>query len=947
MANDQDYPANADVIQGARAIRSNPALFAALMSPPPAAASADPNAGLAPPRASRQSVPQSSRALATAMASVPTPMPPIRPTDLEAITALASPPPGASAPMDPSIAARAATSSPSPQSVPIDPSIAARGSVMANPPPAPTAAVYATDPGAAQRASLYRQLNPTGSPIGVAPSAMANPPPRSAPSPQTGWQSAPVVGAAGGPKLVPMEGNPYAQYAQPAATGGWQSAPVVPAKPNFFDDPQQRTGSWQPPATDRVANFFDDPQAAKGGYGRDPVVGVPTDEQPAMVDEYGNPTMANLKAIPGAIGDAFANARSGATLGFDDKLAALADTYLPAWASHGAASSSDYAANLAAERAASQATMDRAGPIAGNVEQMAGTLLPGGAIAKGVGAAVKGVPLIGSALGQGGLTGAIIGGGSAAGNDQDVGTGALYGAGAGTAGVPLGWVAGKVAGGVANKIANSAFDKTNGAGLTSSAADKLSEALASQGQTPAQAVVAAQAMGPGATLADTGSATQNLTSRLAAQEPAVAPVIAENLKARAEQLAPRINSVVDQAIGPDFSAPEKLAGLKVATRLNGSAYGPILNSGATVDVTPVRDMIAQTRVDPILAGVEEDPISAALGKAQKYIVGSNPSALPINVAHQAQSAIGDMADSAARSGNMAQARALAGVRNTLLDQMPDAYNAARTQYATDKSIEEAFRDGRSLFAPRSDGQVFDPDLLQQRLSGMSQPEQAAYRMGARKAVSDVMGTARSDPAGLQTKLSNENGYAVNKLRAVFGDEPTSAILDELDKQKGLQATNNLALGGSKTAMASSADDFMPTAEVMGGGSAGGHGFLSSLPPWAVGIGGGALAGRELGEVIGQPHLGMALGAAGGAVRSVAASFINAGRTAAQATDRMAQAKALTGSPNQALSDALMRRAATRPTTVGPNASAAMNAVARAAAARAPSLLANPPSNGPQ
>jgi hypothetical protein len=34
-----------------------------------------------------------------------------------------------------------------------------------------------------------------------------------------------------------------------------------------------------------------------------------------------------------------------------------------------------------------------------------------------------------------------------------------------------------------------------------------------------------------------------------------------------EQLAPRINSVVDQAIGPDFGAPEKLAGLKVATRL--------------------------------------------------------------------------------------------------------------------------------------------------------------------------------------------------------------------------------------------------------------------------------------------------------------------------------------------------------------------------------------------
>ena len=45
--------------------------------------------------------------------------------------------------------------------------------------------------------------------------------------------------------------------------------------------------------------------------------------------------------------------------------------------------------------------------------------------------------------------------------------------------------------------------------------------------------------------------------------------------------------------------------------------------------------------------------------------------------------------------------------------------------------------------------------------------------------------------------------------------------------------------------------------------------------------------------------------------------INAGRVASQTADRMAQAKTLTGSPNQALVGALLRRAATRPSTVGP------------------------------
>ena len=65
-----------------------------------------------------------------------------------------------------------------------------------------------------------------------------------------------------------------------------------------------------------------------------------------------------------------------------------------------------------------------------------------------------------------------------------------------------------------------------------------------------------------------------------------------------------------------------------------------------------------------------------------------------------------------------------------------------------------------------------------------------------------MGQARSDSAGLlQTKLANDGGHAVNKLRNVFGDQPTNALLEEQDKQAQIRATNELALGGSNTAMA--------------------------------------------------------------------------------------------------------------------------------------------------
>jgi hypothetical protein len=355
-----------------------------------------------------------------------------------------------------------------------------------------------------------------------------------------------------------------------------------------------------------------------------------------------------------------------------------------------------------------------------------------------------------------------------------------------------------------------------------------------------------------------------------------------------------LNDAINRAVGPDVNAAKQMADLKAQTAQVGQGYNPILNSDTTVDVTPVRDMIASTRVDPIAAGVKEDPISAALGKAQDYFVGGNPSALPIKVAHQAQSAIGDMADSAARAGNNAQARALTNVRQGILGQMPPEYNAVRQQYASAKDLEDAFQDGQGLFAPRSDGQVFDPDLLQQRLAGMSDPEQQAYRLGARKAVSDVMGTARSDPAGLNAKFSNENGYAVGKLRAVFGDQPTDDLLGAM-KQQGIMAqTNNLATAGSKTAMASSVNNALPNAKVIGGGHD--DGFTPIY------------TGAELGGTFGLPGraAGMAIGAGWNALAKPA---INAARQQAATATRNKIAAALTGAPTQDVSDALTARLA--------------------------------------
>ena len=490
----------------------------------------------------------------------------------------------------------------------------------------------------------------------------------------------------------------------------------------------------------------------------------------------------------------------------------------------------------------------------------------------------------------------------------------------GAASVPVGAALGKVGGAITQRLANSAFTRTNGAGLTPVAADALSKAFAMQGQTPSDALAAAQGLGTGATFADTGQATRDLTARLAAREPNAAPVIAQNLTDRTANLAPRINQAVANLAGPDFNAVDQLAALKAKTAANGNMnYEPVLNSGATIDVRPVRDMIAQTRVDPVADGVTEDPISQSLARAQNLFVGRDPSAVSIRVIHNAQSAIGDQANAALRSGNLAQARALTNVRNGLLDQMPDEYNAARQQYATDKGIEDAFTEGRNILASRSDGQIFDPDSLKARLAGMSSPEVDAYRLGTRKALTDVMGQARSDPAGLASKLSNENGYATDKLRNVFGAGPTNALLDELDKQGQIRATNNLALGGSKTAMATAADNLIPTAKKVGAMGHGGGGAISMLA--------GAELGGHLGSAVGQETAGALLGAGAGTLwNGIAAPMVNAGRQAGQDASRLALARALTSNPSSALVDALSRRAATK--GVGGATSNAVSALTR-------------------
>jgi hypothetical protein len=128
----------------------------------------------------------------------------------------------------------------------------------------------------------------------------------------------------------------------------------------------------------------------------------------------------------------FAN---GVTFGFGDKIAAGVDAGM---------GQGDYQKNLAANRAYSDQARETAG-TAGTIAEIGGSMLPAGALLKAGATATRLPGIVGKYLGMG-IDGAALGGAMAAGNDQDIGKGMIFGGVGGVAGQAAGPVASKLSG---------------------------------------------------------------------------------------------------------------------------------------------------------------------------------------------------------------------------------------------------------------------------------------------------------------------------------------------------------------------------------------------------------------------------------------------------------------------------------------------------------------------
>ncbi|MGX5806193.1 hypothetical protein ACWGS9_34230 [Bradyrhizobium sp. Arg314] len=723
-----------------------------------------------------------------------------------------------------------------------------------------------------------------------------------------------------GYRLVPVDGDPWANNApadgepSAASSGKGPRFQGIPVGPRFQGIPEPPPGFTLVPVDgDPFAPYGAPPpgviiHGATSDYISDkPEISVARPSDDGGDRNTAIQDMALLKRAGSGLDStrALAPTFQGVSFGGGDEAVSAADA--AARAAMGGNFQNTYDIDQAAQKQV-LARQRAEHPYLSTAGQVGGALLPGlGAAAltvKGAQALGGGiVPTLLANAGMGAGLGGVEGALSADPGNRLSGarTGAEWGGGLGLASVPLGSLAGRLVSAGANKVLNAIYSLGHGSDVPADAAKSIVTNLGRQGDTVGSALQTQADIGPGAVLADTGPATQGMTARLASRYPDVSPQMAQNLTERADQFGPRMNAAVDAAAGPDINAPQMMAQLKATTATNGAAnYAKAFANQAKVDVTPVVAKIDSEMFPTTAAGTTPDPISAALQQARGYIAGPNFGNGGIEALHRAQDVIDDMANSAFRSGDNAKARALWDVRSRLLNQMDAAnpdYAVARSQYASDKAVENAFENGRSIFAPKSNGQVYDPDLLESRLATMSPPEQQAFQLGTRKALTDTMGRARADAAGVKALLANEDGYPVQKLRQVIGDQQTQSLLDELDRQAQMQATNNLALQGSKTAMATAADTDIPVAQAIGGAA---HG-TSDLAGAYI----GSKLGHLVGSYFGMPEVGEIAGLplAYGVHRAVNA--VNAGRESAASLARSGVANVLTSPMRQNVANALL------------------------------------------
>jgi hypothetical protein len=406
----------------------------------------------------------------------------------------------------------------------------------------------------------------------------------------------------------------------------------------------------------------------------------------------------------------------------------------------------------------------------------------------------------GAALGA--ATGYASGEGDVANRLQSAGYGAATGGALGGAAPLVGAVAGKVVGAgsrVADWLKGAATGDepyTQAAGMlghggpepvTVAKSPHIMAAKALANAMAADEGAASAAASPGALLGEAGPNLTQLSGGITSLPGEGQSIIRKALTARAAGATDRITNALDATLGPER------------------------------DVLQTADDISQvqsTRAKPLYDAVRNQPMyptdnlnfvlgtkqgQAAIAKAQDLAETFghtvDPTLPDVGSMDYVKRALDDQISKSIRAGATAKTAGLQNLRNILVnevDQQYPAYAQARQAWAGPAAVKDALEAGQTAFSNDQ-----SPTAMRRVLNGMTPSENQAYTVGARAQIAQVMGTARSDPAGAINVFSKS--WNREKLNALVGPERAQSLVDAIQHERNLKAFGTEVAAGSQTA----------------------------------------------------------------------------------------------------------------------------------------------------
>jgi hypothetical protein len=468
---------------------------------------------------------------------------------------------------------------------------------------------------------------------------------------------------------------------------------------------------------------------------------------------------------------------------------------------------SSYADALAQERA-------RPNEAGAAIPGMNTALRTAGGVASGLGLARGGLSLGARALEAGSgflprtagfaLDGALAGAADAighkdAGSLSEYGSDALHGAkiGAGMgAAVPA---AGAMVGGAYRAVAPmfsaapEGMSRASGNLLRSAVSPRVPEAL--------------DRLGPDAVLADASPTFQGLAQGVAAKPGPAADRMVDALTARHSGQATRLAADLDANLGPAISPVEleqAIAARQGATR---PLYARAVNEAGPVDTSDALALIGR-HLNTAPAG---SPEQAALLRARTMMLQHSQEGVPTPVTDartllNVRQALDDMikyGDPAAGLAPGAAGRhgspigSIRGALDQALKASVPGLADADLAFSTAARGRDSIEVGRQALSGARD--AIWPEDLASNFAGRPLEQQALVRAGARADIASQVGTNRNDLGALLRTLGDEQDFNRAKMATLFGDKPTSNVIDAVNRERAFADTVGRVTQGSRTA----------------------------------------------------------------------------------------------------------------------------------------------------